>query len=267
MTDPDTSDGRENALERLLRIATSEPGRRPEFYRRLLDSDVYVITTKRRPGQNIVPANSDLAIVQFEFTDGTWVVPFFSSLAMARHGAPGEEAAVIMRARELFEAFPQRILVLNLNCPFGRQFYPDEVERLLATGSLDETENEILDKAKLVVFETVTAPPAESISALITLFSRTPGITAAYLVRCLDPGHVKRATLVIALVAQGNMDAVMRESAGVIRDTYRGTDVVDMIVMPDRDEQIWTNIRAIGTRFYDRSWGERISEAFGGALH
>ena len=71
----------------------------------------------------------------------------------------------------------------------------------------------------------------------------------------------------IALVAQGNMDAVMRESAGVIRDTYRGTDVVDMIVMPDRDEQIWTNIRAIGTRFYDRSWGERISEAFGGALH
>ena len=140
MAQPHSIESGENALERMLRIATTEPGRRPEFYRLLLESDVYVLTTQRPPGNNIVPADSDLAIVEFECEDGTWVVPFFSSLAMARHGAPGEKAAVIMRARDLFELFPQRFLLLNVNCPFGRHFRPEEAERLLATGSVGYAE-------------------------------------------------------------------------------------------------------------------------------
>lgn len=266
MAHPQSSESGENALERMLRIATTEPGRRPEFYRLLLESDVYVLTTQRPPGQNIVPADSDLAIVEFECEDGTWVVPFFSSLGMARHGAPGEKAAVIMRGRELFKMFPQRILLLNLNCPFGRQFYPDEVERLLATGTVGHTEKEIFDKAKPIIIEAATDTPADTISALTTLYARTPHVATAYLVRCRKPSHPEQSTLLIALVGTGDMYQVMRESSGVIRDTYRG-DVIDMVQMPDRDEAIWTDIRAIGIRFYDRSWGARISEAFDGVHH
>lgn len=267
MAQPHSSESSENALERTLRIATTEPGRRPEFYRLLLESDVYVITTQRPTRQSIVPADSDLAIVEFECEDGTWVVPFFSSLAMARHGAPGKKAAVIMHARELFEMFPQRILLLNVNCPFGRHFYPDEVEQLLATGTVGHTEKEVLDKAKPIIIEVATDAPADTISALTTLYARTPNVAAAYLVRCRKPSHPEQSTLLITLVGTGDLYQVMRESSGVIRDTYRGGDVIDMVQMLDRDEAIWTDIRAIGIRFYDRSWGERISEASVGAHH
>lgn len=267
MTDPDSSATDENALERMLRIATIEPGRRPEFYRLLLGSEVYFITSKRSPDGNVVPADRDLAIVECKSDDGTWVVPFFSSIAMARRGAPGEEVAVIMRAHELFEACPQRVLLLNPNCPIGRKFLPEEVERLLATGTVGYSKMEILDEEKSIIIEAETDPPAETIVALITLYSHTPDIDEAHLVRCRAPSHPERSTSLIALVGTGDMDRVLRESSDVIRDTYHGCSTIDLMIMLDTDQEIWTDIREVGMRFYDRLWGVRISEAFDSADH
>jgi hypothetical protein len=125
-----------NDLEETLVRAASDPAARPEFYRRLLAAELFILTDEARAaeGQTSKAAATDAAFLTWTSPSGPYV-PLFSSRArvdeIARQRertygfvALGGKAAFARLAREKRAAF------LNPGFACGKQFVTDVVERL-----------------------------------------------------------------------------------------------------------------------------------------
>src|SRR5688572_25903419 len=107
------------ALERALERAANDPASRPEFYRALMASDVFVIgRSDAITGQRaLIPAGAKMGIVHWEKPDGTPVVPFFTSLEALRRSLKEESDFMALPARGFFEMVKGKTLVLNPASP------------------------------------------------------------------------------------------------------------------------------------------------------
>ncbi|MDR7194562.1 enhanced serine sensitivity protein SseB C-terminal domain-containing protein [Luteimonas terrae] len=94
-----------NPLEIALARAADEPAERPEFYKALLESDVYVIGHTDTPGDGLatIPAGAQVSIVNLEKEDGTPFIPFFSSLDALQRVLQAETRFVSMSARSFLD--------------------------------------------------------------------------------------------------------------------------------------------------------------------
>ena len=93
----------QDKLERALERAVADPVSRPEFYRTLLESEIFIIghsdaVTEIR---TLLPSGSKIDLVHWEKKDGTPVVPFFTSLEALRRSLKeeGERPFLHLRLR------------------------------------------------------------------------------------------------------------------------------------------------------------------------
>lgn len=117
-----------NLLEIALKNAADDPAAGPVFYRELMESKVLIVPAGEKPRivNGVVRANSQISIANLMF-DGKPHVPFFSS----EKRVPAGTEFLMLDARALFEITCGAPLVLNPGQPYGKQFLPDEVARLL----------------------------------------------------------------------------------------------------------------------------------------
>ena len=238
----------------------THPGLRPEFYRTLLASEIYILVPRRPDRTRFVPAGSELLVIEWLRPDGVYIVPFFTSLNTLRKGAPDATSAAPFMVRELFTVLPDRPMHLNPHCEFGREFAPIEIQMLLSQGMIGRADKFSQEEYRHTVVDAVMDPPDETISALITLYSRTPMVEAAYLVRVSRPSSDMPSTLLIALEldAIGEESEIVLSSSAIIGDTYRGEELVDLAFIK-HNPVMWDEVRRLARPFYDRSWGGRLS--------
>ena len=73
----------ENELERLLKLAVTEPAHRPAFFRELLDATVLILGDSeqvQQDGDIALNADTPVNIQHWEKQDGGSIIPFFTSL-------------------------------------------------------------------------------------------------------------------------------------------------------------------------------------------
>src|SRR5262245_54367301 len=105
----------ENALETALRLAASDPAARPDFYRLLLESEVFVIgaTAHKEEGSRMLDAGEKIGIHNWTRKDGSPVIPFFTSLDALQRAITHPADYLKLGARSLFEITKGAALVLN----------------------------------------------------------------------------------------------------------------------------------------------------------
>jgi hypothetical protein len=125
-----------NDLEQTLVRAATEPSARPEFYRRLLAAELYLLTEEGRAadGQTSKEAAADAAFITWESPTGPYV-PVFSSRARVDEIARLRErtyAFVALSGKVAFArlAKEKRTAFLNPGFACGKQFVPDVIDRL-----------------------------------------------------------------------------------------------------------------------------------------
>ena len=125
-----------NDLEETLVRAATEPAARPEFYRRLLAAELYILTaeTPRSEGQTSKPADADAVFITWESPAGPYV-PLFSARARVDEIARLRErtyefVAVPGKAAFARLAKEKRAAFLNPGFACGKQFVPDVIDRL-----------------------------------------------------------------------------------------------------------------------------------------
>jgi hypothetical protein len=125
-----------NDLEETLARAATDPAARPEFYRRLLAAELYVLTEEARlgDGETSKPAAADAAFITWESPNGPYV-PLFSSRARVDEIGKLRERSygfVALPGKAAFArlAAEKRAAFLNPGFASGKQFVPDVIERL-----------------------------------------------------------------------------------------------------------------------------------------
>jgi hypothetical protein len=97
-----------NALETLMRSAASDPAKIPDFYRALLDSELYILTPEAElepGGRRSLKPHEAINVATVEFQGKQWH-PAFTAPARVSTYLKEPEACLEAKARDLFQLLP-----------------------------------------------------------------------------------------------------------------------------------------------------------------
>ena len=138
----------DNVLEIGLELAAAEPAHRPEFFRLLLESTIFILGSSEQmdEGSVTLKANTQVQIKNRVKPDGSSVIPFFSSLRALQLAIKSDEPYIALPARTFFQITRGADLILNPRSQYGKEFTPAEVEALLSEGVSQLAEQRVVEK-------------------------------------------------------------------------------------------------------------------------
>lgn len=254
----------QNALEEALARAADEPASRPDFYRVLLDSDIFAIGHTDAPGDGhgTIPAGAKLSLVSFEKSDGTPFIPFFTSLEALQGVLREEVRYVAMPSRSFFEITRGATLVLNPGARYGKEFFSNEIDALLAAGVNHTADRRVVEKETKVLLGQPAKYPTRMVSSLSKLLGKHPNVRAAYLCLMHDPAASSAPALLVGIEGDGDLGLAIREAGAVAADTVPSGEMVDVTRVQQGDAGLSDYFVNSVKPFYERSWSTRICSFF-----
>lgn len=256
------------SLTELLRRAATEPAARPAFYEALMASTVFVIgrigdEAPSSAGEATLSEGDQVQLQNWNRPDGSPVIPFFTSLDTLKQGIAEECSYLALPARSLFEMTQGAELVLDPGSDQGKEFTPDEIASLLASGLSRTATTRTVEKATQVLLGQPAQPPEAMLASLRTLFSRRPQVSRAFLALMHD-GSGATPHLIIGIEADGEDERIFQEAGNVAADQSRG-EPVDLIRVRGHDDGIASYFLRDCPPFYQREAKKRgfFSALFG----
>lgn len=254
----------QNPLDRALVLAASDPASRPDFYRLLLASEIFVIGETESPGEGLanIPAGGKLSVIRWEKSDGTPVIPFFTSLSSLQKALTEEANYLRLSARMFFEMTRGSHLVLNPKSDYGKEFNPSEIEALLATGVNHVAKERVGAEPTKILLGQPANYPAEMVSALTSLLAKHVAVKAAFLCLMQDAAKEDAPALVVGFEGDGDLALAMKEAGSVVADTAPPGIAVDFVVVERGGSDISDYLVNSTKPFYERSWGKKLRSLF-----
>ena len=214
-----------NRLEESLVKAALDPAHRPQFYRDLLASDIYVIQEgppPDRPGHRVLPAGELLKIRTLSF-NGKQYVPIFSSRAALQAALSEEAAYLALNAAEFFRITAGADVVLNPGWDHGKEFSKEEIAGLLDGSIWQPRERFEVKRDTTVQIGQPARHPKELVETLSRLFTAIPEVRRAYVALLYNPERDERPHTLVAIEASGNWESVIAR-AGMVASAVEVPD-------------------------------------------
>lgn len=260
------SDEREIKLETALKLAADHPAERPEFYRVLSDSSLYVLGSSggaTGDGEVELKAGENISIQHWEKPDGTPVIPVFSSLATLQRAISQESKYMKLPARAFFEMTRGEGVFLNPRSDYGKEFVPEEIEAMLAEGTGRLPQTRVVEEETQVLVGVPAVVPDRLLKELSAWFAKCPGVSRAFLVLMHDPSVDDKPHYLVGVEMSGDVQEVMRGAGLVAADTSPDGQAVDLMRLGQNDKGLDSHIRSQFTPFYVRSMKQKLKGMFG----
>ncbi|CAB9513776.1 Protein SseB [Seminavis robusta] len=267
-----------NALEESLEKAATDPNHRPQFFRDLMDSSIYVVNSVddvAAESSSQQQQGGGLYLQQWQVdppsgsssnTPPKVILPFFSSLENLRQACQDDQAKhAKLECRNFLELVKEyrSAIVLNPGLPYGKQFFPQEIAGLL-DGSLlapppaAASQETIPTGTKLIMGQPKEYPVALT-EALKSTFHNNTAVQAAYLAQVYvpDSGEPPNVYIGMELIRGAQDDAtfqsVLQDAIRVQQETCPD-EIVDFVqVAKDSEDTVVEYLRDKTTPFYSRS--------------
>ena len=214
----------ENDLERALQRAMAEPALRPEFYRQLLDSKLFIIgQIGRAAGEEdkTAPANDRLMIATLSH-EGREYHPLFSALSRLKSFAQEDGVAHLdFDGRTLFQATKGASFILNPGSECGKMLVPEEI-----AGMLNDPANR---QVRARIGQPAVYPQA-LVDGLKALFAKRPEVVGAHLVEIAIEGSDEPPHPMIGVETEGDWGDLSQAMGDVMKTTDLDT-VIDMLAL------------------------------------
>ncbi len=238
----------DNKLEIALRAAAKDAGQRPEFYRVLLESDVWALGSAER---NAAGEATSLKLTPWQTPEGQAILPIFSSMEQWQLSIDEQTGYVRLNARDLLEATRGDHLVLNPNADYGKTFTPQEIEALLDGSLFQRGDMEVVEATRQVLLGQPVEYPQALADGLASYFGGVPEVQAAYLVMMEDPGREPSRSLLVGIETQAEekrLHEIFGEGGLVVTELLEAGEFADFIRLDD--SPFAQSMRANGRRFY-----------------
>ena len=206
-----------NPLEESLVKAAHDPAHRPQFYRDLLASDIFLIhqgPPPDRPGTHVAGEGERLIIRPLSL-DGKEYLPIFSSLAALQAVLSEQVSYVALNAAAFFKMTTGADVVLNPGSDYGKELTKDEIAGLLDGSIWKPPGGYEVKRDTPVQIGQPARYPKDLVKALSRLFTTVSEVRAAYLALFYNPQQDERPHTLIAIEATGNWESVVAQ-AGMV---------------------------------------------------
>ncbi|MGL6295891.1 MAG: enhanced serine sensitivity protein SseB C-terminal domain-containing protein, partial [Plesiomonas sp.] len=147
---------------------------------------------------------------------------------------------------------------------YSKEFFPDEVAMLLATGGVVKPVERDIEQETQLLLGQPTEYPAAMIDALTTLFSQRKLVRRAFLALIHDREVDEQPNLLIGLDVKGeqaDIDALISEAGMVASETAPNDDPVDFCLVEENARGVSHYLVNHTQPFYQRRWGSWLRNA------
>jgi hypothetical protein len=233
-----------NRLEELLLAAANDVSMRPQFYRELLNFDLYVLGEAVGPSKDLgggqrESLGQDLRAQGYN-VGSRMLVALFSSEERIREALDSkafDQAKYIrMNARALFESFPQGTpFILNPKSSFGKEFEPQEVKAILDGSIFQKPKSSSISPGEQYYLGKPAIVPQKLIAALSAYFQKSDVVKEAYLAEIYVPSSGDEPHLILGIGLRTNasrrLDDILPEIGMILEGITGGKEPVDIIEM------------------------------------
>lgn len=239
-----------NALETSLVHAVQDVSKRPQFYKNLLEHDIYAISLAAPEGT--AEGGQSLKLLQLE-KDAIFWIPIFSSLEQLQAFLDREMQYVRLRGADFFKFSKGAHIVINPNADYGKELLPEEIEKLLDGSLFRPPEKEVLKAGTRILLDQPSSYPTTLIRALKPLFASNPAIKAAYVAQCVIPDQDSNPRLLVGLEAEGSIESTIADASAVLQQLPDVPLSVDFYLMKNRNDIVSQYLLLQTSAFYLRS--------------
>jgi hypothetical protein len=218
----------ENALEQALQRAMTEPAVRPEFYRLLLEANLYIIgqMAEGAPAQAESAGQSGGRLMIATIThQNRQYHPVFTALSRLQNFVQQDVQHLAIAGRTLFEASRGALFLLNPASECGKELSAEEIATLIGPSASQPVRVKIGQPAVY---------PEALVAALKTLFAQSPEVVGAHLIEIAVEGSDEPPHPMIGVETEGDWQGLSQAMGEVMKTTPLET-VVDMLAI-DRAE-------------------------------
>ena len=206
----------ENELEQALVKAADNPASRPQFYKVLVASSIFIIQRDKvlEEGDHVLETDMELQIQNIEI-DGEPHIPIFSSPTRIQAVIQEEVGYLGINTLDFLNIVNGSQLVLNPGSEYGKQFSQAEVSAIV-DGSIWERRNTYtVEKETRVRVRQPPNYPHELANALAGFFKTKAEVNAAYLAQIHIPDRDDPPHTLVGVLASDNWEEIVT-GAGVI---------------------------------------------------
>ncbi len=243
----------QNALERSLVKAATDPAHRPQFYKDFVQSVIYIIQhgvpPPERAEQVTLDKGKSIQIADVEFK-GKRYIPIFSSMPRLQAMLSGEAAYLGMNALEILKITKGSALLLNPGSDYGKEITAEEAASMVDGSIWQPGERYVAKKATQVMIGQPKNFPTELVESLTRLFKKKHQVKRAWVAHFFNPDMDKKAHTLIAIEVVDGFDEVSAEAGIVVRSVSIPDPPVDILPITGRGgiEEYFTKTKP----FYER---------------
>lgn len=244
----------EFSLDELLEKAATGPADRPAFFRRLMQSEVWVAG---KPG----PGSSRVFDPDYrQRLDGTSFIPFFTTETAFTEVTGGALPAVRLPVDELFTLTSGHTLCLNPSLKSSKVFTAPEIRSLCSGQSNVQGDISIPAEGQTLLLSATEDPPSLLIDSLKQLFSRYKPVRRAFVAWCREEAGAE-GNLLIGIEASADLDEIIQAAGHVAIDTLPENALIDFCEVSDPSSGVSHFFVAHIPPFYQRPQGSFLRGA------
>jgi hypothetical protein len=226
----------ELSIEMLLQKAANESSYRAEFYKRITNEDLIVITQKSdlENGNQVLKENTNVNIFTFE----NGMMPIFTTTdRIFDKGIVKEEVSFLqMKASNLFKIAKETTFILNPYSDFSKELLPIEVEKILDGTIISENHQQLTIKNDTEVqIGQPSVYPTEIINSLKVLFENRPNVNKAYLGWIFDPASGEPPHYIFGIDAESDFQNLINEAGFTVKEFLKTPEFVDFIKIESKN--------------------------------
>ena len=201
----------ENALEKLMVQAVKNPDDRVQFYRDLLEADIYALNAGQpaadTPGQ-VLAKGTEVHFQHFDI-QGVRYLPIFTSMKRIQAMVKSPSSYLKFKGRNFFELTRGEKIFLNPGSEIAKGFTPREISDLLDGSIFQERPRFKLDENTEVYVGQAAEYPTELIKNLLELFSHDPLVRTAYLAVAASTTAPKKPHFLVGIDVEGDWKRIL----------------------------------------------------------
>ncbi|SES89744.1 enhanced serine sensitivity protein SseB C-terminal domain-containing protein [Thorsellia anophelis] len=270
----------------LLEQATKDESVRGEFYDKLVDSNIFVLTNDELATQHIheIIGRADSArtldLIHWQLSDGQYVVPFFSSIdkltqAVKKHsilevdGSSTQDKIkfISLPTHILFDFTLGQSLFLNPNCEYSKLFYPDEIKGLMDPQSQLKKMSIVTEGQIPLKLTTLETEPELLVNKANELLKQQKIVTKAYLARFASESLNESGYLLgiemSPLTTEHEYETLFMQLGESLSDYLDEDDILDICVVRSEPDtcQVSHFLKSHTRAFYQRRLGGFLRDA------
>ncbi len=250
----------ENTLESSLVQAATDPSHRPQFYRDLLGSDIYIITAGNESldlEDGVLKQGARIQVQSTHNKSMDWLC-IFSSLSRLQQYLQTEASYLCLNAKGFFEFTRGANVILNPNLEYGKEFPAPEIESILDGSIFNVNQTYTVEEGSHIFLGQPSDYPNALVTALSQFFQKQASVRAAYLAQLFNSELDEPPHLVIGIDTKSDIETVVSKANLILEEVISEKEYIDFFQISYNDTDFSRYMLQETKPFYKKSFLRKL---------